>query len=147
LKTKEYIQTYKVIKLCCDWISNKGSPYFITFDDIFIAILKADATDGFYGDISCHPAKTKFQSHYNYFNEILKARENGVFHSSQYDESMKQEKEMLENMFRLLANPHSAGKNRKSCIFKEWEILKRQISEYRILTTVGSLPESATKWD
>ena len=44
-----------------------------------------------------------------------------------------------------LSNPHSAGKNRKSCIFKEWEILKRQISEYRILTTVGSLPESVTK--
>ena len=107
LKTKEYIQTYKVIKLCCDWISNNGSPCLITFDDIFIAILKADATDGFYGDISCHPAKTKFQSHYNYFNEILKARENGVFHSSQYDESMKQEKEMLENMFRLLAKDSS----------------------------------------
>jgi hypothetical protein len=26
-------------------------------------------------------------------------------------------------------NPHSAGRKRKSCIFKEWEILKRQISE------------------
>jgi hypothetical protein len=42
---------------------------------------------------------------------------------------------------------HSAGKKRKSCILKEWKILKRQISEYRILTTAGSLQESATKWD
>ena len=46
----------------------------------------------------------------------------------------------------IVTNPHSAGKNRKWCIFKGWEILKRQISEYRILTTVGSLPESVTKW-
>jgi hypothetical protein len=53
----------------------------------------------------------------------------------------------IQSFTGVVSNPHSAGRNRKSCIFKEWEILKRQILEYRILTTVGSLPESVTKWD
>lgn len=99
---------YKVIKV--GWEQIRASHFRpdnapdVTPDDLFRTILQSSFVREFTKNISLSNNNVQYQSRYNYFLEITKARKIGVFTPDQYSSDMADEKVNLEKAMTLVSN-------------------------------------------
>jgi hypothetical protein len=107
LMTNRYIKMYKIIKVGWEQIREShfkpdNSPD-LTHDDLFRTILHSSFVREFNNSISLSNNSVQYQSRYNYFLEITKARKIGVFTPAQYSSDLADEKVSLEKAMTLVS--------------------------------------------
>jgi hypothetical protein len=107
LMTNRYIKMYKIIKMGWQQIrechfKSDNSPD-LTYDDLFRTILHDSFIREFNNSISLSNNNVQYQSRYNYFVEITKARKIGVFTPDQYNSDTVDEKADLERAMTLVS--------------------------------------------